>query len=125
LEGFGKEANFVQEERAPVRGLKEAGLGPAGVGKGTLLEAEQLGFEERLRDRRTVDGHKRAAPSGPQAMDEPGHEPLAGASFTLDENRREAPANLLAVQQLAQFLAEDVDSRVLTEQFSPLIHAGT
>ena len=97
MEGFGKEANFVQEERAPVRGLKEAGLGPASVGKGTLLEAEQLGFEERLRDRRTVDGHKRAAPSGPQAMDEPGHEPLAGASFTLDENRREAPANLLAV----------------------------
>ena len=58
-------------------------------------------------------------------MDEPGHEPLAGASFTLDENRREAPANLLAVQQLAQFLADDVDSRVLTEQFSPLVHAGT
>ena len=101
LDRFGQQADLVEEERAPVRGVKEAGLGVAGVGEGAPLVAEQLGFEQRLRDRRTVDVHKGAAPPGPHAMHEPGDEPLAGAGLALDEDRGEAPARRLALQQVA------------------------
>jgi hypothetical protein len=118
LDGFGQEADLVQEERAPVCGLKEAGLSPAGIRKRAPLKAEQLGFQQRLRDRRTVDVHKWAALPGPHPMDEPGYEPLAGAGFALDEHRREASASRLALQQMAQFLPDTVNGRALTEQLS-------
>ncbi len=124
LDGFGQEADLVQKKRAPVRGLKQARLGPVGVREGSPLEAEQLGFQQRLRDRRAVDVHEGAALPGPHAMDEPGHEPLAGAGFALDEHRREAPTSRLALQQLAQLLPDEVDGRALTEQLSQLVHAA-
>src|SRR5215831_7772577 len=50
LQGLGKQGDLVEEEDAPMSGLKEAGLGAAGVGEGSSFEAEQLGFEERVRD---------------------------------------------------------------------------
>jgi len=112
---FGQQADLVEEERAPVRGLKEARFGAPGVGEGAPLEAEQLGFEQRLRDRRAVDVHKGAAPPGPPAMHEPGDEALAGAGFALDQNRGEPPTRRLALQQSAQFFPDDVDGRALTE----------
>ena len=105
-----------------VGGLKEAGLGSTGIREGAALEAEELGFEQGFRNRRTVDDHKRPVAPGAGAVDEPGHEPLAGAGFALDEDRREAPASLLAVQQPAQLLPDDIDGRVLTEQFGKLVH---
>ena len=124
LDGSGQEADFVEKERAPVCGLKESGLGSVGVREGAPLEAEQFGFEQRLRDPRTVDVHEGAARSRPQTMHEPGHEPLARARFALDQNRREAPAGLLALRQLAEFLPDDLDGRMLTEQFSQFVHTG-
>ncbi len=78
-----------------MRGLKESGLGPVGVCKGTPLKTEQLGFEQRLGDRRTVDVHKRPSLPGSHAMDDPGDESLTRAGFTLDEHGRDAPASRL------------------------------
>ena len=40
LHGVGEQGDLVEEEDAAVGGLKEAGLGAAGIGEGAALEAE-------------------------------------------------------------------------------------
>jgi hypothetical protein len=57
-------------------------------------------------------------------MDEPGYEPFARAGFALDEHRWEALTRRLALQELAQFLSDEVDGRTLAEQLFQLVHAG-
>ena len=79
-----------------MRGLEEAGLGLAGVGECPALEAEQLGLEQRLRDRRAVDVHELPGGARTEAVDEPGDETLAGPGLALQEDRREPAARVLA-----------------------------
>ena len=86
LEGRGKQGDLVQEEGPAVSRLKQAGLGAVGVREGAALEAEQLGLEEPIRNRRTVDIHERAVPAGAVAVEEAGREPLARARLPLQEN---------------------------------------
>ena len=43
-------ADFVQEQRAFVGQLEDAAFLRAGVGEGALFVAEQLAFEQRLRE---------------------------------------------------------------------------
>jgi hypothetical protein len=45
-------ADLVEEERAAVGLLEAADAAAVGAGEGALLVAEELGLEERLRDRR-------------------------------------------------------------------------
>ena len=50
------------------------------------LVAEELGLEERLRQRRAVDGHERALRAGARVVDRAGHQLLARAGLPLDEH---------------------------------------
>jgi hypothetical protein len=123
LDRYGQQTHLIEEERAPVRRVKEPGLGVASVRERAPLEAEQLGLEQGFRDRRAVDVHKGAAPPGPQTMHEPGDQPLAGAGLALDQDRGQAPARRLAFQELAQLPPDDVDGRALSEQFRQPFHS--
>ena len=49
-------ADFVEEERAAVGHLEQALLHLLGVGERALFVAEELGFHQRFRDGRAVDG---------------------------------------------------------------------
>src|SRR2546423_3148827 len=49
-------ADFVEEERAAVGRLDEAGAVAVGAGERAAHAAEQLALDERLRQRRAVDG---------------------------------------------------------------------
>src|SRR4030095_3019619 len=60
LEPFGKEPDLVQEQRAGMGDLEEAGLRLAGIGEGAPLESKQLRLEQRLGDGRAVDVDERA-----------------------------------------------------------------
>lgn len=51
-------AYFVQKNRAAVAHFKPAGPGTNGVGKGPLLMAEKLAFQQILGNGPAVDGHK-------------------------------------------------------------------
>ena len=62
LRGKGEVRHFVEEQRPVVRVL-ELASSPADAGRGAVLDAEQLRFEQRLDDRRAVD-RRRRAPSG-------------------------------------------------------------
>ena len=84
-------ADLVEEQHAAVRSLKESRLALTRIGERAALHAEQLGFDEVLRDRGAVDLDPRplAPPAG--AMDGAREEPLAHAGLALDQERREPP----------------------------------
>src|SRR6266550_4075582 len=51
--------DFVEENRASVRGLKQAGLGFYGSREGAFRVPEQIAFHQRRNQRAAIDGHKR------------------------------------------------------------------
>src|SRR2546428_193373 len=55
LQGVGKLADLVEEERALMRGLDQPSLGNPRVGEGSTLEPEQLRLEQCLGNRGAVD----------------------------------------------------------------------
>ena len=79
--------DLVEKEAAAAGGLEEARLRALGVGERAGLEAEELGLEHRLRDRRAVDVDERRARAPAAGVDRAGDEPLTGARFPLQEYR--------------------------------------
>ena len=57
-------ADFVEENRAAVRGLEAAQAVAVGAGEAAASVAEELGFEQGLGDRRAVDGDERLVRAG-------------------------------------------------------------
>ncbi|MGB8958488.1 MAG: hypothetical protein WCC00_05705 [Candidatus Aminicenantales bacterium] len=87
--GLGPEAHvadLVEKDRAAVGLLELTRLLLRGPGEGPLLVAEELRFDELLRDGGAVDLDEGLA--GPQAVgvDRPGDELLAGAALAVDEH---------------------------------------
>jgi hypothetical protein len=56
----------------------------AGVGEGAAFEAEELGFEEGVRDGGAVEVDEGAGGAGAGAVEEAGEEALAGAGLAQD-----------------------------------------
>ena len=67
--------------------LDEAGPRGGRAGERALGVAEQLGLEQRLGERRTIDGHEGARRPRAARMDGAGGELLARAGLTCDEHR--------------------------------------
>ena len=59
LRGQRQVGHLVEEQRAAV-GVLELPAAAANAGRGALLDAEQLGLEQRLDERGAVDGDERA-----------------------------------------------------------------
>ena len=98
LQRLGQEPDLVEEDRPAVRGLEEARLRAPRVRERAALEAEHLGLEEGLGDRRAVDVHERPVRARARAMDHPGQEPLAGSGLPFDQDRRQPADVLLALE---------------------------
>ena len=83
LEGGAHALHLVQEQRALVGQLEQAGTAALlGAGKGALVIAEQLAFQQRLGQGGAVDGHKGHIPAGGGVVDGVGEQLLAGAAFS-------------------------------------------
>src|SRR5262249_36743031 len=65
-------ADLVEEDAASMRGLEEPRSRDDGAAEGASLVAEQLAFEDRLGQRRTVDLHERRVDTSGAAMDRVG-----------------------------------------------------
>ena len=79
-------ADLVEEDRALVSRLELAGLRLHGAGEGAALEAEQLGLEQVVRERRAVDLDEWLV-AAPRRPAEPArHQLLAGARLATDEH---------------------------------------
>ena len=117
LERQGQGGDLIQEQGAPRRRLKEAGLDVLGIGKGPGLDAKQLGFQQRVRDGRTIHLDERALGAWATVVHDPGHEPLAGASFPLqqDSGDRGMPHGVEA-GQVPDLGAQGLQGRSLAEE---------
>src|SRR5437660_10816923 len=58
-----------------------------GAGERPALIAEQLAFQEAVRERRAVHRHERPMRTRATSMDVPRQDFLAGATLSLDQNR--------------------------------------
>src|SRR5262245_10927898 len=106
-----------------MRRLEQARLGAAGVRERSALEAEQLGFEQRVGDGRAVHVDEGGVPTWTMTMEEAGDEALAGASVALEEDGREALAATPPCEELAQLVPEPFDGRTLADQFGQVVHS--
>src|ERR1700727_1862959 len=91
LEQFGLDrqiqtANLVQKEGTVMRLLDPAEFGRHGACKRSLFIAEQLGFEQGVRDSRAADFNQRASGTHRERVQEANADLLAGAALALDQN---------------------------------------
>ena len=122
LERRGEQADLVEEQRAAMRELKEAGLGLARVGERALLVAEQLGFEQAFGDRGAVDVDERLAGAGPRAMDGPGEEALARAGLPENQERRGTGGDGGGADELLHLAAQGNHGGAVTDQLRERVH---
>ena len=79
-------ADLVEEQGAVVGRLEQAGIALDRAGERALDVAEQLGFEQRLRDGGAVDRDERPVAVGAGPVDGDGQQFLAGAALAADEH---------------------------------------
>src|SRR5581483_261893 len=127
-------ADFIEEERAAMSLFETALMFAHRPGERAFLVSEQFGFDQRLRECRTVHLHEGSVLAGTKIVNRPRDQLLAGAAFSAQENRRIAGRGLMNVRkdlvhQLA--LADDVlelvpalqlalQHAVLTHQMGPI-----
>jgi hypothetical protein len=86
LDGVADGRDLVQEEGASVRLLEEATLVGHGAGEAALGVAEQLRFQQRLRQCRAVDGDEGPAGAVRKVVHGAGDQLLAGARLAGDQH---------------------------------------
>ena len=87
LQGLRHLGDLVEQEGAPLGLHEEAPSLPVGAGEGSPLVAEQLGFQQRLGNGRTVDGDEPAFAPAAVPVDGPRHQLLARAAVTQQQHR--------------------------------------
>ena len=79
-------SDFIQQERAAIRHLKQAGLGRIGSAEGAFFVAEQLAFEKIFGKRRAVDVHPGFGIAARVMVNGARDHFLAAAAFSGDQN---------------------------------------
>ena len=122
-------ADFVEEEGPAIGHFEQALLHLLGIGERALLVPEELGFHQRFRDRRAVNGDEWPLLPGALVMDRLGDQIFSSAAFALDQNRRCFAGRYLA-NEAHQFghLRRGTDHLVITTSsahFTPQrLHLG-
>jgi hypothetical protein len=94
-------ADFVEEDRPAVGAAEQSMARSGGPCKGPALMAEHFGLEQFVWNRGTVNRHKGAVKPRRERMDRAGHDLLAGATFSGDQNSSVGAGDTL--NQRAQF----------------------
>src|SRR5947199_78426 len=101
LQIHGHVSDFIEKERAPLGGFEQTLLGLHGPGERALDVAEQLGFDQRGDQRRTVHRRKGVVFARPRKMNAAGHEFFPRSALPQDEN---------GILMLAHFFDNFVDA---------------
>jgi hypothetical protein len=80
--------DLVEEDRAPARQLETSHVPRHRAGEGAPLVPEELALDHRGRESGAVHVDEGAPHPGGELVDRPGREPLAGAGFAGQEDRR-------------------------------------
>ena len=86
--------------------------------------AEQLGLQQRFGDRGAIEVDERGACTRSGPVHEARQKSLAGPRLALDQNRREAPGILMALQKDASLLPEGDDLGIVPDQVVEGVHGG-
>ncbi len=86
LERAAHVGNLIQENRAAVGLFDAAGLLPVGAGEGAFFVAEEFAFQEGLGNGGAIDAHIVGLVAAAQAVQGAGHQLLAGAAFSEDQD---------------------------------------
>ncbi len=87
LHGKRGRGDLVKEQGAAVRRLEPSGAAANSAGESTGLMPEQLGIQQRLRQRRAVELDEGAIPAGREIGKTVGNQLLAGAALADDQDR--------------------------------------
>ena len=82
----GNFADLIEKDRAAVGLLETPRLLAQGPGEGALFVAKELAFQQGGGIGGAIDHHKRTGSAGAVGMNGPGHQFLAGAALSLDED---------------------------------------
>ena len=96
LKGPGEQSYLVQKDRAPAGGLEESKLGVPSIGECPALEPEELGLEQRLGDRRTVDVDEGLSRPDARLVNRVRQETFPSSGLALDKERGESASVSLA-----------------------------
>ena len=117
LQRVGHQPDLVEKDRPAMSDLQQAGLGLPGIGERAAFEPEELGFEQRVGNRRAVDVDERRIRARTHLVDDVGDKPLAGPCFTLDQHRRQASLRRgQPAEQPRQLFADSRKRRARPEQ---------
>ena len=124
-------SDLVEEQRSPMGLHEQPGMGRPGVGEGPLHVAEQLALQQRLRQRRAVDGDHRGVLAAAGVVERACDSLLAGAALPGDQDRGvrighsldELPDRLHR-RALARDLADHAGGVHLLSQASDLVAQG-
>ena len=86
LRGHRQIGDLVEKQRAAV-GVLELAAPSAHAGRGPLLDAEQLRFDQRLDQRRAIDGDEWSLPARTELVNLARHQLLADAALAFDRAR--------------------------------------
>ena len=128
LEGRRCLADFVEEDGAAVGLLEEADAVLVGAGEGAALVAEQLGFEQLVRQRAAVLDDEALVAATAAVVDGACQQFLAGARFAGDEHRDVVRRHTLRqfadlVQRAAGRAHQAVHGELLARLAAPVLDA--
>ena len=87
LQGVGKLADLVEEQRAVMGRFDQSLLGGPGVGERSALETEELRLQEGVGNRCAVDIDERAGAASSAPVEQTGHQPFPRPRFPEEQDR--------------------------------------
>ena len=117
----GKLADLVEKQRATRCGLEAATLQLVSTGKGTTFVTEQLGLDERFRQRRAVERDEWPVRPRARLMDRPRQDLLAGPALAGEQHGRAGGRHLSRVVDSCDELRCPTADRIERE---PVIERG-
>jgi hypothetical protein len=124
LERLGEEPDLVEEDRPAVGRLQQPRLGAASIREGAALVAEHLRFQQGVGNCRAVHVHEWSVRAGSSPVDHPGHQPLAGPGFPLDQDRGKPAGLARARKQPRNPLPHRPHTGTVAQQIPERIHVG-
>lgn len=104
-------ADFIEKQRAAVRGFNTSDLALMGTGECPLFMPKQFGLDQVFRDRPAVDRHKRFGVALGLTMQGLGHQLFAGTTVATDQHRG------FGGRQLGEQFAQFADRPTVSQQF--------
>src|SRR5262249_29990183 len=119
--------HLVQEQGAAGRQLEAAALESIGAGESPALVTEQLGLDQRLRQRRAVDRHERTVGPGTRLVDRAREHLLAGPTGAGQQHGRVRRRHLLGLAERrregGRAPLDRVEAEALLERATQRLHA--